>query len=177
MINYIPLVLRNVREFKALAETEQVEFETLWGFVYFVLAEQFVETMSEAATARWERIIGLRPLATDTLDERKFAILTAKVNSLPFTYRWLLHRLDFLLGEGHSEVNLDHNNYHLQVLVSLAAQRKFEIVLDMLRRSIPANLVLDASLKYRQHSTLSRWRHGELRPFTHRQLRNKEELT
>jgi len=169
-------VLRGVREFRAIADAEQMEFERVWRYAYFVLDEQFVETMSEAAVVRWEGIIGLHPLSTDTLDERKFAILAAKQNSLPFTYRWLRRRLTALLGGGKFWMTLDHNNYHLQVLVALIARRKFDVVVDMLRRTIPANLVLEASLNYRRYGELRRWRHGELRPHTHHQIRNEVEL-
>jgi len=158
-----------------LTGAEQPEFDRGWEALYFCLDEQFVMTASEQSISRFERIVGISPRPTDTLDDRRFAILAAMANEIPYTIRWLRARLYALLGDK-IELDLDHDNYHLQARIALQAKRQFDLVLNLLRRVVPANITLDASLDYRRHGMLTRFRHRELKPYTHEQIRRGLEL-
>jgi len=173
MIEYVPPVLRGVREFVAIAEAWQSDFEQVWQETTNILDEQFLLTATEIGISRWERILKLRPLATDTLDERRFAVMAAIDSQMPMTYLWLHFQLTFLCGEDGYVIELDHNNYKLKVLIELPSQREIDAVRALVKRAAPANLVLDVGIRYNPHNVLSQFTHAELAAYTHNQLRNE----
>ena len=85
MIDYLPPVLRDVREFRVIAGTEQIAFESAWATARNILDNQFIESADELGVSRWERILGITPRGTATLDDRKFVILATIESQLPYT--------------------------------------------------------------------------------------------
>mgnify|MGYP000337976609 CR=1 FL=1 len=72
---YLPSILLKTYEFPLLCNTEQREFDRLNTAVDEVLDTQFVSTAGERGIARYEKIFGITPMDTDTLDERRFRVL------------------------------------------------------------------------------------------------------
>lgn len=176
MIDYLPEVIRGIREYKAILNTEQPEFEEGWSQADYVLQESIIMTATEYGLSRWESILGISPKASDTLEDRRFRILAAQIANTPYTYRRLIELLTELCGEDGFAVTLDANNYSIVVELGLQVISQFEAVEELLKKILPANLDLLLSLKYNRHSNLSKYTHQELSAYTHDELRNKEEL-
>lgn len=173
LIEYIPEFLRDVKEYEAiLTLAEQPEMVELWEAEENALKDQFIMDATENGVSRWEKILGIVPKKSDTLDERKFSILTRTSEQLPFTLTTLKEQLKSLCGEDGYEVGLDANNYTLTVFVALTSRSSFNDVDSLLKRVVPANLIINLSLKYNQQNAVSTFTHGGLRKFTHEQLRN-----
>jgi hypothetical protein len=98
--SYIPDVLKNVREFVSLAAAENPALENVSNAIDTVKAEQFVNTADEAGIKRYEAIVKITPKGTDTLEERKFAVLTKYNAETPFTEKKVNEILTSLCGEG-----------------------------------------------------------------------------
>ena len=172
LIEYLPEFLRDVKELQAvLSVAEQPEMVDLWQAEENALRDQFVEDATENGVSRWEKILGIIPKATDDLDVRKFSILARINESLPFTITTLHQQLTALCGENGYEVNLDANNYLLIVRVALTAESSFDAVDSLLKRVVPANLIIDISLMYNKHKHFGVYTHGGLEQFTHEQMR------
>ncbi len=173
VINYLPDFLKEFREFKALAEAENPELLCAWEAYEELLKNQFVNDAEEPGVKRWETILGLLPKGSDTLDTRRFRILTRLNEKLPYTRRILEQQLAALCGEGGYLVDIKNGEYTLAVRVAMAARAKFEEVGSLLGRIVPANMVIDLSLLYNRHSKLAGFTHAELSARTHEQLRNE----
>ena len=174
MIDYLPEFLRGVKEFDAiLTLAEQPEMVELWKAEENALNDQFISDATENGVSRWEKILGIVPKANDTLDVRKFSILTRINEQLPFTLVTLNEQLKTLCGEDGYDLKLDANNYTLSVKVALTAKSNLNDVDALLKRVVPANLVVNLSLKYNQHNVFSAYSHESLQAFTHEQLRNE----
>ena len=171
LLRYLPEVLKEVREFKALAEAESPETDILWQAVEDVLSDQFVEDSTLRGVKRWESILKVVPKSADTLEVRQFRILSRLNENIPYTYRSLEQQLATLCGPDGYQIILDNGNYTLKVRVELAAKQKFEEVESLVKRTAPANLILSVSLLYNQHSLLADYTHAYLSQFTHGQLR------
>ena len=74
--DYLPPILLKTYEFPLLCETEQPEIDRLHDAADAVLDAQFISTAGEYAISRYEKIFGVVPQDTDTLDERRFKVLT-----------------------------------------------------------------------------------------------------
>ncbi len=141
MLDYYPHVLRDYREIKGIADGQQWLFERLWDAVGRVFGNQFVETMDDMGLERWERILGIRPKGTATLEERRFEVLL-KLNQaqLPYTYRSLRRYLGSVSND--FETRLDNNAYYLWMRIRLEGYRQRDELADVLRQMLPANIVL-----------------------------------
>ena len=172
LIDYLPLFLQEYREYKAiLNDASQPEIDKLWGEARNNLAEWFVSTATIKGILRYEKLLHIAPLATDTLEMRRFRVLTRLGETLPYTLRALENMLETLCGTGNYNVLLDNNVYTIYIGIGLIAKSNFDDVNTLLRRIIPANLIINLFLQYNQYSTLARFTHAQLRAFTHKQLR------
>lgn len=174
LIDYIPHIIRDVREYKAIMnDAEQPEMVASWKALDDALNDQFIVDATEYGVSRWEKILGIVPKATSTLDERKFTILIRINEQLPFTITTLKEQLKSLCGADGYVVQLLANDYILIVKVALVAVQNYNDVKQLLNRTVPANLVIQLSIIYNTHEVLHAFTHGELRAYTHYQLRNE----
>ncbi|MDD3251908.1 MAG: DUF2313 domain-containing protein [Lachnospiraceae bacterium] len=173
LIGYYPEVLRGFAEYQVLAGTEQEEIDRLWKAHRDLLADQFVTTATENGVRRWEKILGVMPRGTATMEERRFFILSRLAEELPYTMSRLRQQMEALCGEKGFDIVLRNEEYLLVVRVALTARSSYEDVNAMLRRVVPANMVVDISLLYNQHGKLGKFTHGQMAEWTQYQLRNE----
>ena len=173
LMDYLPRFLQEIREFQAIANTEQPEFADLWDNLDDVLDDQFIGTATENGIARWENMLQIQPKASDSLEERRFRIMTRVNEQLPYTITGLRRQLETLCGAGNYEAVLNSGAYTLYVKVGLAAKKNYDDVEAMVNRMVPANLIVNITLKYNQHMTLGAYTHQQLAAYTHDELRNE----
>ncbi len=173
LINYLPEVLRNFREFEKTFEVEQPEFEKLWEEVSKVLKDQFVSDSTERGVLRWEKLLKIVPKATDSLEVRKVVILGKLNRQLPYTFKRLYDLLTIICGENEFEIELHHDIYLLLLKGDLVIKERFAKIYALLQEVVPANVVVDFILLYNQHLALEPFTHGQLEGYKHIQLRNE----
>ena len=172
IIDYLPLCIQDFAEMTAIMDSEQVEIERLWGSSEDVLNDQFVVDATENGVKRWENILGLKPKANYTLDERKFNILTRLNEQLPYTLNTLKSMLSSLCGSNGYSLKIDNDKYILIVKLALSNVNNFEMVEALLDKVVPANIVKTV-LTFNSHYMLSGYTHEQLRAFTHKELREE----
>lgn len=141
LINYLPEVLRNFREFREIFETEEPELLKVQEELLKVLNDFFIEDATERGIKRWEKILKIIPKGTDSLEDRKFRITTYITRRLPFTLRILEQLLETLCGKNNYEIELRHNDYEIEVRINLADNNNIMDILSLLEIVIPANLI------------------------------------
>ena len=85
LLGYLPDVLKDTKEMQAIMAAEMPEIQALWQACEDVLNDQFIVEATENGVARREKMLGISPFATDTLDDRKFRILSRYNEQLPYT--------------------------------------------------------------------------------------------
>ena len=171
--DYLPSILLKTYEFPLLCETEQPEIDRLHDAADAVLDAQFLSTAGEYAIQRYEKIFGVVPQDTDTLDERRFKVL-AKINAqLPFSVRRLRQQLETLCGVDGYKLEVNGGRYTLTVKVALTAKRNQRAAEELLADIVPANMVCTTSLLYNQHADLTRFTHAQLALLTHFEIREE----
>lgn len=171
--DYLPPILLKTYEFPLLCEIEQPEIDRLHDAADAVLDAQFISTAGETAIARYEKIFGITPMDTDTLDERRFKVLTRINTQLPFSVRRLRQQLATLCGADGYRMEIDGGKYTLTVKVALTAKRNQQAVEELLADIVPANMVCTTSLLYNQHADLTRFTHAQLALLTHFEIREE----
>ena len=75
ILNHYPPVIRNIREIQQIAAAEDIEFSKLGADTKRTLDNMFVLTADITGVQRFEKMLGIRPKATQGLKERKSVIL------------------------------------------------------------------------------------------------------
>lgn len=163
--------IQEIKEFQVVAEIEDGELNTVNKHIQDLISDQFIQTATEKGIARREKILNLTPFADDTLESRRFRVLSKWGNELPYTYRSMIEHLTHLCGKDGFSIKLNSNEYTLVVRVDLTIKRMEEEARNLVRKMAPANLLVTVELRYRQHKELKRYTHAQLRAFRHRELR------
>ena len=173
LINYIPLFMQAYREMAVIMETEQVEVDRLWIEVENAIADQFILEASEEGVKRWESMLKISPKDTDTLDERKFRILTELNQELPYTVRKLEQALTNLCGAGNYSINIRANEYHIEVKLALVNRNNHEEVVGILKKMLPANMTQVVQIMYNTNSVIAKFTHEQLSVYKHEQIKTE----
>ena len=115
LIDYLPPVLKKVREYQAITNAENPEFQQVFDTSEEVLSNLFIHDATEYGVGRWEKILGIIPKATESLDARKFRILTRLNEQLPYTMRTLKQQLEALCGKDGYSIELYNDVYTIEV--------------------------------------------------------------
>ena len=171
LIDYLPPFMQRFQEIQQIMKGEQPEIDNLWGSCQNTLDDQFVMSATENGVKRWEKIVGITPKSTDTLDERKFRIISKMNQELPYTIAKLKESLTTLCGEGGFSVDLQAQNYHIDVKLALSNKNNYNDIIDLLTKMLPANLTKSVQIMYNTHSMIGQFKHTELTSYTHKKLR------
>ena len=162
---YQPSVVKDYKEFKEISKRENKVLTDSWTDSNSVFLDQFIETLTENGCKRWEKILGIQPKGTDTLQVRRFRIKSRINEDLPYTWRSLENVLNSLCGKESYAMTLYNDEYRLKKL--------FDEVESTVKRMIPANLILEVELRYNQHLHLKAFTHEYLKAYTHDGLREE----
>ena len=172
-IEYLPPVMQEVLEIQELYKGITPEVRLLFTNGSLALDECFVTTAEGTGLERMESILGITPYPDDTVADRRLRILAALSGDTPYTFRSVYAKLKALCGEDNVTMEYAKDIYTLNVQIRLQAKRQYETVRDMLLKMIPCNISLNCTLVYNKHSVLAAYRHIDLKPYTHKQLREE----
>lgn len=173
LIDYLPHFMQVFREMATIMETEQFEIDRLWLEAENALADQFILEATNHGVRRWESMLGISPKDTDTLDERKFRILTKLNQELPYTLRKLEQVLTNLCGADGYSIELTAAEYHIEVKLAVGNHSNYSEVETLLNKMIPANMTQYIKLMYNKYELVSQFSHAQLAAYTHEQIRNE----
>lgn len=173
LVNYLPPFVQDYLEMQEIMKAEQPEVDLLWDALKDVFADQYISDATENGVSRWESMLGISPKGTDTLDERKFRILTQLNQELPYTKRKLTQVLNNLCGADGYSVEINAAERHIKVKLGLSDQNNYTEVEKILNKMIPANMTKFIQIMYNSGAVLSQFTHSQLSTYTHDQLRKE----
>ncbi|WP_121639387.1 putative phage tail protein [Virgibacillus sp. Bac330] len=142
LLSRLPDLLHGIREFKALTETEKLEFNQLAESIDKTLDDQFIETATLKAIERREKMLNIiADPSTESLENRRIRILNRYQTKPPFTKRYLQQQLDTLLGVGRSDVTVNPEEFILTVTTSIDNAFLFREMEYTINTVKPANII------------------------------------
>lgn len=168
---YYPDVIKDFREFVALASAENPEMSDLWSEIENTMNNQFIQDSDEVGIKKFEKLVDITSYASDTLAERKFRVMAKWNANLPYTERRLIEMLDKLCGVDGYTLTIDRPNHCTVIKVALVSKKNENSVRDMAERVVPAEMMLSVSLLYNQHQTFRSYTHQQLQAYSHNSLR------
>ena len=138
---YAPKYFREYREADFVYEKENAELKRIWDILEQTLDNFYIETMGIDGIKRMESIARIQPLDTDTLEERRFRILSKLNKQLPYTFESLNQWLITNLGKDNFELNLYNEKYQLDLIIKEYSNKIMRYILNEIREMIPANIL------------------------------------
>lgn len=169
-VEYLPEVLAEQKELLAIGAVVDQQLLLLQTQVEQLLRNRYIDTADASTLKRLLAILGLDYNPDMSLDEQRNQIKARK----QMRFITNLQRIRAMLAEingNDATLSMDYDTLVMTVRVALSSKHNFSTVQELLTDIVPANLVLDVSLLYNQHSYLAGFTHAQLAAFTHKQLR------
>lgn len=152
--HYFPDVLVNAVEFKELGKAMDPELNRIIKILVENALNTFVFDLNEYGALRWEKMLKLTPRSTDTIDDRRLAILQKIMASTPYTIRKLQSMFDGGYGVNEIIATEEISKYNLNLMVTEKAFENIQKIKAFTRSIIPANLTISISTQKEVNSTV-----------------------
>lgn len=144
LIDYLPPFLQGYREIQAIMTAENPEFQAVSDEGQVVLDNTFIMYCSEKGIARFEKMLGIYPLPTDTLDSRRSRVLTRWKDAVPYTLKAFISKLTALQGNDNIQITFFNDQYKIQVVTHLEKHGQQDDLAYLFRTVLPCNLVVES---------------------------------
>lgn len=137
---YLPSRFQDIEEFMSLCLAEDPEFDNMAKIRVKWLNNKFPREADLDGIKIFEKILELKPLDTDTIEDRRERII-AKLNArLPYTWIQLHRMMAAICGwEGYT---LHLEDFVLLVYLSLENNDKIRFVIDLLYEVLPMHIMI-----------------------------------
>ena len=141
--SFLPEFLGEYREIGEILSAEDSEIQVMENAVERTRDCAFISYCNDNDIGRFERMMNVFPAAVDTLEERRARILIRWNESLPYTLSTLREKLMIICGKGNFSINVKYDAYRLELTVTLTRAGQGDELERLLKRLIPANMVID----------------------------------
>ena len=141
LLSYLPDFIQRYDEIRQIMTTENEDVQKLENESERIKNNQFIVSSDLIGIKKFETMLGISPDPLETLEARRSRVLIKWNDTLPYTYRALLERLEALCGDGNYEVHPDFKNYHMDFNVSLELYGQVDMLEQMLLDMMPCNIV------------------------------------
>lgn len=143
LLEYLPSFLREYRELKAVMNAESPELARLYENAERALKNGFIATADEYGIARFEKLLGILPSKSDTLESRRARVLSRWFTELPYTLRAFLTKLYGLSEYGNIEVDVDFDHYRIAIETDFELYGQTEEIERLVELMFPCNIIAD----------------------------------
>lgn len=138
---YLPGFLRRYRELDKLLEAEQPEFQRVVDDCEKSLDNLFILTADDTALTRFENLLGIYPLQSDTLDSRKARVMIHWVDLTPYTLRTLKDKIINIQTNTNVDIYFS-NPYEITIVTRLEKHGQVDSLAYLLNAVLPVNLAV-----------------------------------
>lgn len=144
----LPEWYTGIVEAELLMDIEDDLFEELRFQIEKIHTNQYVSTADSQTIALYEQMLGITTNISDTLEMRRFRVLTRMTSQVPYTEEYLRELLSSF-GDP-AEITMFYNDYHLLVEMNFEKVGQLSEIEYLFRSIVPANIFVEANneLKY-----------------------------
>lgn len=148
--DYLPSRFHSIKEFYDFCVANDPEFDNALEIKDKGLNNRFPNTADIDGVRIWERILSLTPNASDTLEDRRFRIISNFQKRAPFTWAELNRMLAFLCGA--DDYTLEREaEFILKVSLTLDSESMLQSVIQMLEEIVPMHILLHIVVTHKGH--------------------------
>jgi len=147
LIDYLPYVVQDFKEFQGITNGEQPEFNLVWNTYEQVFGNQFIDTMENYGLSRWEKMLKITPKGTDTLETRRARIKTRLNNFVPYPIRVFAQTLTAIANGEPFTLTMEPGSYLLEIVTEWSASGQVEGLEYLIENILPCNIAISAANK------------------------------
>ena len=148
MIGYYPSVISAIQEFQAIIDAEYPEFDAQYTAKKDVLNNAYLLTMDEARIKQWEGSLGIVPIASSTLGDRRDTII-ARVRGQKKLNSALVNSIVNAFTGGTAKSWVEDGVLYVEITPPPSnKQYQFANVEQELAKKVPAHMGLKVSRNY-----------------------------
>lgn len=147
LIDYLPYVVQDFKEFQGITNGEQPEFDLVWDAHEQVFTNQFIDTMDNYGLSRWESMLKITPKGTDTLETRRARIKTQLNNFVPYPIRVFVQMLTAIANGEPFTLTMEPGSYLLEIVTEWGASGQVEGLEYLIENILPCNIAISAANK------------------------------
>lgn len=141
IVKYLPEYLHDVREYVLIDNAIEYELSKIATGSKYTEDQFTYPNMSEYTLAMYEKSLGVKKIAEATIEERKRTIVSVYNSYPPFTKKWLINKIDYILGSGNYEVYFSVKERLIFVSVDYIAIQNIPLLKRFLEATTPLNFV------------------------------------
>ena len=145
MYKQLPTYFRPIVELTAILKAHGYALDTLSAISTQIAANNFIQTADEDTLAEWERILGINYQFGDTIEYRREQILQKFYTIVPFSYGFLIDRMNELYGEDGYTLSIDPVQLKLKVNVTSSRYGAITLLYNLLWEIVPAHVQIVAN--------------------------------
>lgn len=139
----LPEWYTGIVEAELLMDIEDDLFEELRFQIEKIHTNQYVSTADSQTIALYEQMLGITTNISDTLEMRRFRVLTRMTSQVPYTEEYLRELLSSF-GDP-AEITMFYNDYHLLVEMNFEKVGQLSEIEYLFRSIVPANIFVEAN--------------------------------
>lgn len=168
-----PDVVLNIKDVKAAIDAGDTVGEVLESYLDELDSNITIKGAKESGIAHRERMLGIKPLDTASLEDRRLEVLIRWYDNPMYTEAVLRNKLDSVLGFDQYVLTVDIDNKTVSCLIELTRRMMIKSVNDLFEQMVPLDYLLDISLRYNKYKTFEEKEltYADMEKYTHEQLR------
>lgn len=145
ILNHYPPAVKQIKEIQQIAKAEDIEFAKLNASTKKVIQNMFVITADEAGVRRFEKLLGIKPKAAQSLEDRKMYIIS-KTNNRKMS----ISELEVMLAQWCKSVRLLCDANAGEIIVQIEESTiSIDMIDRMLEEILPVNVYYSFTTKIR----------------------------
>lgn len=171
-----PECILDIDEMRAIFDAEEVVGQKFEDNIADCDSNTSIAGSSETGIKRREKILGINPQDTDSLELRRFRVMLKWYDSYPYTQDSLMNKMNDLLGKGNYTLAVVPDEMKMICLLGLKKKDMESEFKKLLEEIVPLNIFLDIGLRYNRWITMHKYTWGEIKKYTWEELRSSAEL-
>ena len=158
-----PEVILNIKDVKAAIDAGDKVGDILERALFELDNDICIRSSEESGIAYREKILGINPRDTDSIEDRRLEVLLRWYDSPLYTETVLRQKMDATLGENQYVLKIDLNTKTVFCLVELTRKRMQKSVIDMLDQMVPLDYLISVALRYNTWKKINEnltWQHA-----------------
>ena len=144
LLGHLPPFIQEYLEIREIMKTENPEFQLVEDESEIIKNNQFIQSCNLTGISKFENLIGIIPSSDDTLESRINRVLVRWNDTVPYTWKTLLNKLDTLCGGSDKyEIIRKLDEQKLDVTTHLDLYGQVEELDYFLSYMLPATMVLN----------------------------------
>lgn len=136
ILNHYPPVLKQIKEIQQITKAEDIEFTKLNSSINEVICNMSVFTANETGVQQFEKLLGIKPKAAQSLEDRKIYIMSV-MNGREMS----VSEIEALLSQYCKSIELLYDTYTEEVTVKIEESTiSIDMMNSILEEILPVNV-------------------------------------